>query len=308
MLKLENVYKRFGSQLAVNDLSFELNAGEIVGLLGPNGAGKTTTMRLIASYFFPDVGKIYVAGHNTVTRTLLTQADIGYLPENNPLYPDMLVVDFLLLTWGLSDGQQKQRLNHSAQLQRIHCVAQSVNLDHKLMQTIGSLSKGYKQRVGLAAAMLTEPKILILDEPTEGLDPNERAEIRTLIQKLSVGRIILISTHVLQEVKAICTKAIVISDGKLVVAGDPEHLSNKFTVVVDLEGEKIDSELKKLIKKTKSGDYYEITNKKSKIKTVTITSHQEIRPNLAKLVAKNKWIVWSLSAADELDQVFRSLK
>ena len=122
MLKLENVYKRFGSQLAVNDLSFELNAGEIVGLLGPNGAGKTTTMRLIASYFFPDVGKIYVAGHNTVTRTLLTQADIGYLPENNPLYPDMLVVDFLLLTWGLSDGQQKQRLNHSAQLQRIHCV------------------------------------------------------------------------------------------------------------------------------------------------------------------------------------------
>lgn len=305
MLKLENVYKRFGSHLAVNNLSFELNAGEIVGLLGPNGAGKTTTMRLIASYFFPDVGKIYVNNNETGKNSLLTQSDIGYLPENNPLYLDMLVIDFLLLTWGLSGKNQK--LGQHEKIEKIYDLAKSVNLDKKLMSQIGELSKGYKQRVGLASALLTEPKVLILDEPTEGLDPNERQEIRNLIKKLATGRVILISTHVLQEVKALCNKAIVIDDGKLVVAGNPDHLTNKFTVNIELEGDKIETELKKLIK-SKAGETFEIHNKKSKIKKVTLTTNKEIRPELMKTVITNKWTIWSLSAADELDQVFQTLK
>jgi ABC-2 type transport system ATP-binding protein len=317
MLKLDHVYKRFGANLAVEDLSFELKAGEIVGLLGPNGAGKTTTMRLITSLFFPDVGRIFHDGHDTAKETLLTQAKIGYLPENNPLYPEMLVIDFLLLTWGLNpqptllsaptSSTSSTSSTRPSPLPHLYQVAASVNLEHKLMRPISELSKGYRQRVGLAAALLTAPQVLILDEPTEGLDPNERQEIRDLIKKLAKDRVILISTHVLQEVKAICTKAIVINEGRLVVAGHPDHLTNRFSITAEIEGTKLETELKKLIN-TKTKDELEISSQKAKIKTVTLTTAKDVRPALTKLAAKNHWIIWSVTAADELDQIFRSLK
>ena len=307
MLKVEHLVKRFGSYLAISDLNFTLKEGEIVGLLGPNGAGKTTTMRMITSFFYPDLGQVKIDNLDTVTNTLATQAQIGYLPENNPLYPDMLVIDFLLMTLNLSDNQELHQLNPLQKLTFLKKQAHTVNLDYKLMNKIGELSKGYRQRVGLCAALVANPKILILDEPTEGLDPNEREEIRALIKKLAQNRIILISTHVLQEVKALCTKAIVINNGQLIVAGDPAHLTGTFTVEIELEGDKIEAQLKKLIK---NKNQESLTLKKIKANRfhATLKTKREIRPELSKLIIANNWQVWQLNTADELDQVFKELK
>jgi ABC-2 type transport system ATP-binding protein len=291
----------------IDDLSFSAKVGQIVGLLGPNGAGKTTTMRLITSYFFPDVGTISINDRDTAKNTLLTQSQIGYLPENNPLYPEMLVIDFLLLTLNLGNNHQLLTLNHQDKIRHALKTAQAVNLETKLMNKINELSKGYRQRVGLAAALINEPKILILDEPTEGLDPNERQEIRHLIKKLAHDRVILISTHVLSEVKALCNYAIVINSGKMVVAGDPNRLTGKYQFELEIEGNKIETEIKKILN-SKKGDSFYFEDKKSKIKRLTLMTQTDIRPQLNKLATKNKWQIWSLNMADELDQVFRNLK
>ena len=227
MLKLEKVSKNFGKVTAVKDLSFELKKGDITGLLGPNGAGKTTTMRMIASFFYPSSGKIKIKGKNTKANTTLTQNEIGYLPENNPLYLDMLVIDHLVMTakiYGIKKNTVK----------RVEEVAKSVGLTNKLATKISELSKGYKQRVGLAAAIIHDPSVIILDEPAEGLDPNQREEIRKLIKKLAKNKAILISTHVLQEVTATCSKVVVINNGKLVVAG-PTKKFNLEQVFRDLK-------------------------------------------------------------------------
>jgi ABC-2 type transport system ATP-binding protein len=307
MLKLDHVCKRFHHSTVIDDLSFVAKAGQIVGLLGPNGAGKTTTMRLITSYFFPNSGSITINDKNTAQNTLLTQSQIGYLPENNPLYPEMLVIDFLLLTLNLGNNQKLLKLNHQDQIHHALATAKSVNLETKLINKIGELSKGYRQRVGLAAALINDPKVVILDEPTEGLDPNERQEIRQLIKKLAHDRVILISTHVLSEVKAICNYAIVINNGKVVVAGDPNHLTGKYQFNLEIEGSKIESEIKKILN-SKKGESFYFEDKKSKIKHLTLITRSDIRPQINKLATKNKWQIWSLNMADELDQVFRDLK
>jgi ABC-2 type transport system ATP-binding protein len=218
MLKVKKVSKNFGGTEAVKDLSFELEKGDIAGLLGPNGAGKTTTMRMITSYYFPSEGEITIDGKNTQTETLETQSLIGYLPENNPLYLEMLVVDFLMMSAKL---QNVEKEDVEA---RIKKISKEVGIYERLLSPISELSKGYKQRVGLAAAMIHDPKLLILDEPTEGLDPNQREDIRKLIIDMSKDKVILISTHVMQEVDAMCNKVIVINDGQLVTQGSPKKL------------------------------------------------------------------------------------
>ena len=303
MLKAENISKKFGKTYAVRNLSFELKKGDITGLLGPNGAGKTTTMRMITSYYFPSNGKITIDDQNTTTHTLQTQKKIGYLPENNPLYLDMLVVDYLEMTAKLNGVQIKNIKN------QINKVAKQVNIKSKLLSPIAELSKGFKQRVGIAAALLHDPKIIIMDEPTEGLDPNQREEIHGLIKNLSKERGIMISTHVMQEVKAMCNKVIVINEGELVVAGAPDQLSKMKTLKLKLEGDKdkMEDSLTKLID-TKENETLKISDRKAKIKTVELKSQNELRPEVSKLAAKNNWTIWEMEMLDSLEDVFHKLK
>ena len=193
MLTVQRLTKSFGSTKAVDDLSFSIAAGEIVGFLGPNGAGKTTTMRLIAGYLSPDSGKILIDNKPVGEEGSDARRHIGYLPENNPLYRDMLVSEFLTLSADLKGIPSEKRA------EAFDFAVRAVDIGDVYYRPVGELSKGYKQRVGMAVALLHRPSILILDEPTEGLDPNQRTEIRTLIKSLAKDRTILLSTHVMQE-------------------------------------------------------------------------------------------------------------
>ncbi len=303
MLKVKKIHKSFGKTEVIKGLSFNVKKGDVVGLLGPNGAGKTTTMRMISSYYFPSKGEIYVNNYNTQTETLKSQQQIGYMPENNPLYSDMLVYDYLVMT-GKFYGVKKDALE-----KRILDISKSVGIRDKLTTPIKELSKGYKQRVGLASTLLHDPKLLILDEPTEGLDPNQREEIRQLIRKLSKNKVILISTHVMQEVKAMCNKVIVINEGKLVVQGEPESLTGKKHLEVHIQGDNIEKELKKILNEGDEVEIletYEVEGKK--VTKLVIKTEKEIRGDLSKLASKNNWVVWQITVQDALEEVFENLK
>ena len=301
MIKFEKVSKSFGTSKIIKGISFELKKGDIAGLLGPNGAGKTTTMRMLTSYYYPDSGKILIDGKNTQKHSIQTQKNIGYLPENNPLYLDMLVVDYLKMSAKLN-GLKKEKIED-----RILEVASEVNITDKLTKPIKELSKGYKQRVGLASAMIHNPQILVLDEPTEGLDPNQRQELHKLINKISKDKIILISTHVIQEVKAMCNKVILINDGELVKFGSPDDLSQTKTLRLSLAGDNIKETFEKFLTDN------DLT-KNSKIKAtkelteVSISTSTEIRPEISNLINKNKWTIWNFYIEDSIEQVFKDLK
>lgn len=213
MLEIKLVTKTFGEVVALKNLDLQINTGEILGLLGPNGAGKTTTMRLLTGVFAPDTGEILFDGVPFSKNTLLIKSQIGYLPENNPLYPEMLVGEYLALVASL------RLYNRPSELDDVKAVAEKTGISDKLMSPIKNLSKGYKQRVGLAAALIGDPKVLVLDEPTEGLDPVQRIEIRNLIKSLSSGHTILISSHVLQEVESLCGRVVIIDRGSKVYDG-----------------------------------------------------------------------------------------
>lgn len=221
-IKVENLTKFYGPQAAVNNISFEINKGEIVGFLGPNGAGKSTTMKMITTYLTPNDGKILVEGLDTETDSLNVRKKIGYLPETNALYLDMNVVDYLVYAAKL-EGVEKSKIKSSVNKMIELCGLQDVK--HK---DIGQLSKGYKQRVGLAQAMVHEPDVLILDEPTSGLDPNQIIEIRKLIKSLGKQKTLILSTHILQEVQATCDRVLIINKGQIVADGTPDQLQQKF--------------------------------------------------------------------------------
>jgi ABC-2 type transport system ATP-binding protein len=214
MIRVQNVSKAFGSVQAVSGLSFDVDQGEIVGLLGPNGAGKSTTMRMMTGYLSPDSGDVLLDDVSVVTNPIMVQQQIGYLPENNPLYPDMLVSDLL------SYSAQLKNISPETKEEAIDFAVKSVSIEDVYYRPIRELSKGYKQRVGLSVALLHKPKILILDEPSEGLDPNQRTEIRSLITSLAKHHTIIMSTHVMQEVEAVCNRMVIISNGTLVADGD----------------------------------------------------------------------------------------
>jgi ABC-2 type transport system ATP-binding protein len=221
-IKVENLTKFYGSQAAVNNISFEINKGEIVGFLGPNGAGKSTTMKMITTYLTPNDGKILVDGLDTESESLNVRKKIGYLPETNALYQDMNVVDYLKFAAEL-EGVQKSKIKSSVDKMIELCGLNDVK--HK---DIGQLSKGYKQRVGLAQAMVHDPDVLILDEPTSGLDPNQIIEIRKLIKNLGKHKTLILSTHILQEVQATCDRVLIINKGEIVADGTPDQLQQKF--------------------------------------------------------------------------------
>jgi ABC-2 type transport system ATP-binding protein len=215
---IENLTKRYGNQKAVDNISLRVATGEILGFLGPNGAGKTTTMKIITNFISPDEGKIYIGGKSLADNPLEIKKNIGYLSENNPLYHEMAVIDYLSFC-GEIQGIEKRLIPD-----RVIEMIRTTGLNMEKHKKIGELSKGYQQRVGLAQAIIHNPKILILDEPTSGLDPNQIAEIRKLIRELGREKTVILSTHILPEVEATCDRIFIINKGKIVADGTAETL------------------------------------------------------------------------------------
>ncbi|TLZ53688.1 MAG: ABC transporter ATP-binding protein [Gammaproteobacteria bacterium] len=219
MIKTEQLTKRYDSLTAVDDVSFHVGPGEVLGFLGPNGAGKTTTMRMLAGFVTPTSGRANICGHDVESEPLKAKAALGYLPEGAPLYGEMTVrrfLEFIADLRSLTGARRSQRLGH---------VIEHLQLGGVLDQTIETLSKGFRRRVGLAQAIMHDPPVLILDEPTDGLDPNQKHEVRTLINDMARDKIIVISTHILEEVDAVCTRAIIISRGRIVADDTPTGLA-----------------------------------------------------------------------------------
>ncbi|MBE7644910.1 gliding motility-associated ABC transporter ATP-binding subunit GldA [Tenacibaculum finnmarkense] len=206
-IQLTEISKFYGSQKAVNNISFDAQKGEIVGFLGPNGAGKSTSMKILTGFILPSEGSVFVSGIDVLKNPIEAQKKIGYLPEHNPLYLEMYVREYLQFQAGI----------YKVSKTKIAEVIEKVGLTSEAHKKIGQLSKGYRQRVGLAAAILHNPEVLILDEPTTGLDPNQLVEIRELIKELGKDKTVLISTHIMQEVEAVCTRVIIINKGKIVI-------------------------------------------------------------------------------------------
>jgi len=304
MIKVSNVSKSFGQIKAVDNLSFEIKQGEIVGFLGPNGAGKTTTLRLISGFLMADQGEIIIADIPISKKTIEAQKIIGYLPENNPLYKNFLVSEFLNLSLELKNVPKKLRKS------ALDFVVEAIGINNVFYRPIGELSKGYKQRVGIAATLLHQPRIIIMDEPTEGLDPNQRAEIRSLIKTLAKDRTIIMSTHVMQEVQAICNRIIIINKGRLVADGTPEKLSrivsNQRVLIIDIEGDEVESALKNLTG-LKNISIESRKNKRLQAKLI-VNEDIELRPEISKLAQKYGWIIWKLVEQEQkLEDIFHQL-
>ncbi|MBF0363697.1 MAG: ATP-binding cassette domain-containing protein [Oligoflexia bacterium] len=225
MIEINALYKSFGHLLAVNNLEFKVDKGEVLGLLGPNGAGKSTTMRMITGLINPDSGSIFVNGLDMRNSPREIKSIIGYVPENAPSYGEMSVREFLHFCAEVRGMGITKAKNEIAE--KIEKIAESCSLQLVLDQIIETLSKGYRRRVSLAQALIHDPPILILDEPTDGLDPNQKHEIRTLIKKIASDKCIIISTHILEEVEAVCSRVIIISLGKLLFNGTPTEFRNK---------------------------------------------------------------------------------
>ena len=218
MIKVENLVKAFGSKVAVNDVSFTVERGEVLGFLGPNGAGKSTTMRMVTGFIPPTSGRITVGGHDIVDEPLAAKRLIGYLPENAPGYADMTVHGFLHFSAEL------RGLQGDARRQAVARAVEMCFLENVLHQTIDTLSKGYKHRTCLAQSLVHDPAILIMDEPTDGLDPNQKYEVRNLIKRMGRDKAIIFSTHILEEVEAVCSRVIIIDRGRIVANGTPQEL------------------------------------------------------------------------------------
>ena len=231
-LDIKNISKKYANQIALKDISFSLKKGDIVGFLGPNGAGKTTLMKIITSTLKQDKGEVYVYGNNTISDEIITKNDIGYLAENNPLYKEMNVTEYLDFIASIYNIKNKKNL--------INDLILKTGLEKEKYKLIENLSKGYKQRVGIASALINNPKVLILDEPTTGLDPNQLVEIRNLIKEVGKEKIVLLSTHILQEIPKICNHIIIIKEGVIVENITMENL-NKSKINLEKHFQKLTS-------------------------------------------------------------------
>jgi len=218
MIRIENLVKTFGAKRAVDGLSFTVERGEVVGFLGPNGSGKSTTMRMVTGYYPPTSGRVTVGGHDVVEAPLEAKRLIGYLPENAAAYPDMTVRGFLEF------AAEMRGLAGEAKKKAVARAVERCFLDSVLHQSVDTLSKGYRHRTCLAQALVHNPEVLVLDEPTDGLDPNQKHEIRNLIREIGKSKAVVFSTHILEEVDAACTRAIIIDRGRIVAQGTPDEL------------------------------------------------------------------------------------
>lgn len=303
MITVDGVTKRYGHVRAVEDLSFEVERGEVVGFLGPNGAGKTTTMRMITGTLQPDRGEILFDGEPISARLTEAKRRVGYLPEANPLYDELLVSEYLGYVADLR-GLSPQETGVA--------VADAVDetaIGEVFYRPIGECSKGYRQRIGLAGAILHRPEVLILDEPTEGLDPNQRVEIRRLVGSLGRERTVLLSTHVMQEVEATCSRLVILSHGRLAAKGTVQELissrSGGVRYVVEAAGDQIAETLAGL-----DGVSSHTSQRVEDRVRVEILSAEarELRPQIFELARERGWTLWELHREKaSLEQLFRSL-
>lgn len=303
-VKVENLLKKYGTQRAVDNISFEVKSGEIVGFLGPNGAGKTTTMKIITCYMAPNDGNVFVKDYSIYENPIEIKKIIGYLPESNPLYYDMYVLDYLKFVAELQ-GVEKNKID-----QRVRDMVRLTGLNAEKHKKIGELSKGFKQRVGLAQAMIHDPEILILDEPTTGLDPNQIIEIRKLIKELGKQKTLILSTHILQEVEAVCDRIIIINQGKIVADGSAEILKKqavaKEAVKLEIEGAS-KQEIAEKINKSSYVEYCEPLSEQNKF-IVYVKDNINARRDIFEICSSSKWTLLEMSPIEtKLEDIFRKL-
>jgi len=310
MIKVENLTKTFGPKVAVNRISFSVERGEVLGFLGPNGAGKSTSMRMITGFIPPTEGKITVGGHDMVENPIPAKALIGYLPENAPAYSDMTVYGFLNFTAelrGLNGDARKKAVNRAVEM----CFLEGV-----IHQSVDTLSKGYRHRTCFAQSIIHDPEILILDEPTDGLDPNQKHEVRTLIRRMGEKKAIVFSTHILEEVDAACSRAIIIDRGQIVANGTPAQLRHKSelagAVLVRVAGVAA-AELKERLGQSSAGRKVLIVKEDPAGVTARVypkgsNTDGELARSVSEIASAQRWRVEELHTEEgRLDEVFRSI-
>lgn len=306
MIEVNGISREFGDFRAVDNISFSIQTGEIVGLLGPNGAGKTTTMRMITGYLQPTSGTVKIDGLDVVENSVETKKKIGYMSESAPMYEDMIVADYLTYVAKITGADAKTKVPY---------LAEVCGLSEVMHKNIGELSRGNKQRVGLAHALMGDPEILILDEPTSGLDPNQVVQVRELIKKIGETRTVIISTHILSEVEMLCNRVIIISDGKKIADSPTTALreqygaSSEVTVCAEKENAGIE-QLKSLLADVSGVNSILSAFEEDKkiIANLTMTKDKDVRPEIAESVIKNGWKLYSLEhKKNSLEDVFRTL-
>ena len=300
---VENITKMYGSQKALDNLSFTVKTGEILGFLGPNGAGKTTTMKAITGYLLPNEGDIKVGRYSVLEQANEVKKQIGYLPEHNPLYLDMPVIDFLKFI-GELQGVSKTKIN-----ERVKEMIQTVGLEKEKHKKIGELSKGYRQRVGLAQALIHDPQVLIFDEPTTGLDPNQIIEIRELIKQIGKEKTVILSSHILAEVEATCDRVLIINNGKIVADGTAEELRKKAQGNEVLKTGIAGADKNKVFEALKQLDTVQMVDfAENGLFEVESKSNASSVKAIFDLCVKNNWYITQLTPIEKnLEDVFREL-
>ncbi len=307
---VNNLTKYYGDAKAVDGITFEVHSGEILGFLGPNGAGKTTTMRIITCYLSPSSGSVKVEGHDIQTDSLAVRKLVGYLPEQNPLYLDMNVLEYLEYT------AQLQGVPKSLIPRRMKDMVEACGLGEMKHKDIGQLSKGFRQRVGLAAAMIHDPKVLIMDEPTSGLDPNQIVEIRSLIQELGKQKTVILSTHILPEVQATCGRVVIINRGKIVADGPIAdlqrslHGGEKIILEVEVPEEQSFEMISVQVKQIPAIETVSLINERNGVKRFSVETSDatDIRKDLFNLCVEKRWGLLELHRIQtSLEDIFRQL-
>lgn len=302
MIEIKNLTKRYGDLLAVDSVSFTVAPGEVLGFLGPNGAGKSTTMKMIAGFLTPSSGSISVCGHDVELQPIAAKRCIGYLPEGAPAYGEMTPTSFLSFIGNI------RGMAEASKVQRIREVIARLGLEKVMEQPIETLSKGFKRRVGLAQAILHDPTVLVLDEPTDGLDPNQKHEVRALIQGLAKDKIVVVSTHILEEVHAVCTRAIIIANGRVVADATPDQLEarSRYHHAVTIRAEDLDA-LKAALMGV-AGVAEVAIDHEEKVVTAFPAQGQSIFGPISRLIQDRKLPVSEVMLErGRLDEVFRTI-
>jgi ABC-2 type transport system ATP-binding protein len=305
MIKTEHLSKRYGTLTAVDGVSFEVRPGEVLGFLGPNGAGKTTTMRMLTGFITPTSGRAWIYGHDVETDPIAARSCVGYLPEGAPLYGEMTALAFLEFIADL------RGLRGAARRTRLDTVVQRLQLEPVLQQSIETLSKGFRRRVGLAQAIVHDPAVLILDEPTDGLDPNQKHEVRLLINEISRDKIIVISTHILEEVDAVCTRAMVIARGRVVADDTPAGLAARSryhnAVSVELEKPEQLAAAHDTLAGVENVTSVEVDERFARLTAFPATGTSILEPISDRMAHAGIYVTALRLEAGRLDEVFRSM-
>ena len=308
LIEAKNLKKSFGDFVAVDNINLTVERGEVVGFLGPNGAGKSTTMKMLTGFLEPDGGEIFIEGIDLKSKPLEAKKSIGYLPEGAPSYSDMEVSEFLSFV-----GKMRGLNNNGSLNTRLSDMAEQINLKEVWHKPIETLSKGFKRRVGIAQALIHDPDILILDEPTDGLDPNQKYEMRDLIKKISTNKAIVISTHILEEVEAVCSRTVIIANGQLLANETPDNLGKQFNKK-NMFSLKVSNKLNNTqIKDIKSSlDYKKVTVKNLNITdTLILIEDEKENINLNKIMTQLKKYKLDINEANfvkpSLDDIFRKI-